>query len=98
MAVHGSGMCTQKFRHVRESLNERTLALPLYREASDPLIEPFGHVDIAVRADREAGRRLELAVDHDARLELAVRSRFRDVVGEDAAGAGGADVERVAVH
>ena len=71
---------------------------PFDREAPDPLIEPFGHVEIAVRTDRKAGRSLELAVDHYPRLELAARSFVRDVVGEDAAGAGGADVERVAVQ
>ena len=88
----------QELRHVRKSVDEGALLLPLDGEAPDPLIEPFGHVEIAVRANRKAGRGLELAVDHHARLELAARSHFGNVVGEDAAGAGSADVERVAVQ
>ncbi len=79
-------------------VNERALLLPLDGKAPDPLVEPFGHVEIAVRTDRKAGRGLELAIDHHARLELAARCRFGDVVGKDAAGAGGADVERVAMQ
>ena len=88
----------QELRHVREAVYERPLFLSLDREAPDPLIEPFGHVEIAVRADRKAGRGLELAVDYHARLELAARGHFGDVVSENAAGTGGADVERLAVQ
>ena len=44
----------QEFRHVREPINERPLLLPLRRETPHPLFEPFGHVEIAVRPDREA--------------------------------------------
>src|SRR5450755_1321439 len=88
----------QELRNVRKPVNERTFFLSLHGEAPDPLIEPFGHVEIAVRADRKAGRRLELAIDHHARLEFAVRCRFGNVEGEDAAGAGGTDVERLALQ
>jgi hypothetical protein len=53
---------------------------------------------IAVGADGEAGGGVELSVDHHARLELAARRRRRQVLCEDAAGARGADVERLAVQ
>jgi hypothetical protein len=44
----------QKLRHVREPINESALLLTLRGEAPHPLLDPFGHVEIAVRADREA--------------------------------------------
>ena len=73
----------QELRYVRQPTDERPLFLPLDGEAPDPLVEPFGHVEIAVGADREAGRGLELAANDRARLELAAWSRFGNVVGED---------------
>jgi len=88
----------QELRHVRKSLDERALFFPLDREAPDSLIEPLGHIEIAVRTNRKAGGSLELAIDYYPRLELAARSFLRHVVGEDAAGAGSADVERVAMQ
>src|SRR5580698_5899875 len=88
----------QELRYVRELVYKRPLFLSLGGEAPDPLIEPFGNVEIAVRADRKAGRGLELPVDYHARLELAARGHSGDVVGEDAAGPRGADVQRLAVQ
>jgi hypothetical protein len=88
----------QELRYVREAVYERPLFLSLDREAPDPLIEPFGHVEIAVQADRKAGRSLELAVDYHACLELAAQGHFGDVVSEDAAGTCSANVERLAVQ
>src|SRR5208283_2674407 len=88
----------QELRHVREPVNERAFFLPLDGETPDPLIEPLGHVEIAIRTDRKAGRRLELAIDHHARLELAARCCFGDIAGKDASGAGSADVKRLAVQ
>ena len=88
----------QELRHVRESVNERSLFLSLHREAPDPLIEPLGYIKIALRADGKAGGSFKFAVDHHTRLKLAARSRFGDVVSEDASTAGGADIKRLAAQ
>ena len=53
------------------------LFFPLSGEPPHALLEPFGDVEIAVGADREPGRRLELAVDDDARLELPAAALSR---------------------
>jgi hypothetical protein len=60
-------------------------------------VDPFGHIEIALRADCEAGWSMEVAVDYRARLELAARCPLRDVIGKNAARAGGADEEGFAV-
>ena len=47
--------------------------LPLSGKAAHALLEPLGDIQIAIGAEGESRRRLELAVDDRARLELAFR-------------------------
>src|SRR5580704_6386283 len=95
---HFSGYIDEELRHVRKVMNERPLFLPIGGKAPHPLLLPLGNVKIAVGANGEPGRGVELSVDHRSRLELALRRRGRQVQREDAAAARGADVERLAVQ
>ncbi len=63
----------QEFRHVGQAVDKHTFLLPLRRKAPDALIEALGDVEVAVWADREARRCLQLPVDDDTGLLLAFR-------------------------
>src|SRR5271168_4494695 len=92
-----SGNVDEELRHVRKVIDECSLFRSVSGKTTYPLLLPLGYVKIAVGADGEAGGSVELSVDDHARLELAQRHGLQ-VQCEYAAGARGADVERLALQ